>query len=191
MFEKKSTNDESYKTDDSLNVSKPSKGSAKVIIGNGVKMIGEITDADNVQIDGNADVTMNTDNLVVGSTGDVKGTITSNNIDVSGKLKGKITAIGTLTVQELGTVSGSIEYQNMQIKLGGKIRGKMKVSDKIRKLSDYKKLIGGSFLSTNNEVTTKSVYYYHSNSTAHASYGLRTVFDAEQFLEIWRNCVDQ
>ena len=128
MFEKKSTNDESYK-----------KGSAKVIIGNGVKMIGEITDADNVQIDGNAEVTMNTDNLVVGSTGNVKGTITSNNIDVSGKLKGKITAIETLTVQELGTVSGSIEYKNMQIKLGGKISGKMKVSDKIRKFSDYKK----------------------------------------------------
>ena len=128
MFEKKSTNDESYK-----------KGSAKVIIGNGVKMIGEITDADNVQIDGNADVTMNTDNLVVGSTGEVKGKITSNNIDVSGKLDGKITAIGTLTVQELGTVSGSIEYQNMQIKLGGKIRGKIKISDKIKKFSAYKK----------------------------------------------------
>ena len=139
MFEKKSTNDESYKTDDSLNVSKPSKRSAKVIIGNGVKMIGEITEADDVQIDGNADVTMNTLNLVVGSTGDVKGTITSNNIDVFGKLGGKITAIETLTVQELGTVSGSIEYQNMQIKLGGKISGKMKVSDKISKFSDYKK----------------------------------------------------
>jgi cytoskeletal protein CcmA (bactofilin family) len=139
MFEKKSTNDESYKTDDSLNVFKPSKSSAKVIIGNGVKMIGEITEADDVQIDGNADVTLNTLNLVVGSTGDVKGTITSTNIDVSGKLKGKITAIETLTVQELGTVSGSIEYKNMQIKLGGKISGKMKVSDKISKLSDYKK----------------------------------------------------
>ena len=139
MFEKKSTNDESYKTDDSLNVSKPSKGSAKVVIGNGVKLKGEITDADEVQIDGNAEVTVNTDNLVVGSTGDVKGTITSNNIDVWGKLEGKINSIGTLTVQELGTVSGSIEYQNMQIKLGGKISGKMKVSDKISKFSDYKK----------------------------------------------------
>ena len=139
MFEKKSTNDESYKTDDSLNVFKPSKGSAKVIIGNGVKMIGEITEADNVQIDGNADVTMNTDNLVVGSTGNVKGTITSNNIDVWGKLEGKINVIETLTVQELGTVSGSIKYQNMNIKLGGRIRGKIKVLDKIKKNSADKK----------------------------------------------------
>ena len=139
MFEKKTQNNPPKTTADSLNVLRPSKVSDKVVIGNGVKMIGEITDADNVQIDGNADLTMNTDNLVVGSTGNLKGTITSNNINVSGKLKGKITAKETLTVQELGTVSGSIEYSNMQIKLGGKIRGKIKVSDKIKEFSAYKK----------------------------------------------------
>ena len=139
MFEKKSLNDQPNTTKDSLGAFRPSKGSAKVIIGNGVKLIGEITEADNVQIHGNADVTMNTDNLVVGSTGNLKGTITSNNIDVWGKLKGKITAIETLTVQELGTVSGSIEYQNINIKLGGKIRGKIKVSVKIKEFSAYKK----------------------------------------------------
>ena len=57
----------------------------------------------------------------------------------NGKLEGKINVIETLTVQELGTVSGSIEYQNMQIKLGGRIRGKIKVSDKIKEFSAYKK----------------------------------------------------
>jgi len=140
MFEKKSTNDESYKTDDSLNVFKPSKGSSKVIIGNGVKMIGEITDADNVQIDGNADVTMNTDNLVVGGTGDLKGTITSHNADVWGKLDGEVKVGGTLTIQEQGSVSGSIEYENLQIKLGGKIKGDVKVSEKIKKIDDIKNI---------------------------------------------------
>ena len=38
MFEKKSTNDKSNKTDDSLSVLRPSKGSAKVVIGHGVKI---------------------------------------------------------------------------------------------------------------------------------------------------------
>ena len=118
---------------------KKSTGAGKVVIANGVKLKGEIIDADEVQIDGHAEITMNTDHLIVGSTGDVNGTITSNNIDVWGKLKGKINVIGTLTVQELGTVSGSIEYQNMQIKLGGKIRGKIKVSDRIKEFSAYKK----------------------------------------------------
>jgi len=140
MFEKKSTNDESYKTDDSLNVFKPSKRSAKVIIGNGVKMIGEITEADNVQIDGNADVTMNTDNLMIGGTGDLKGTITSHNADVWGKLDGEVKVGGTLTIQEQGSVSGSIEYENLQIKLGGKIKGDVKVSEKIKNIDDIKNI---------------------------------------------------
>jgi len=56
---------------------------------------------------------------------------------------------------------------------------------------DYFKLIGGHFLSTHDEVKTTSVYYSFSDLTAHDSYGLRTVFDAEQFLGIWRDCVDQ
>ena len=39
-----------------LGVFRPAKGSAKVIIGNGVKFKGEITIADEVQVDGNADI---------------------------------------------------------------------------------------------------------------------------------------
>ena len=138
MFEKKSSNDQSGTTDDTLSVFRPSKGSAKVIIGSGVKLKGEITDADEVQIDGNADVTMNTDNLVVGGTGDLRGTISSHNADVWGKLDGELKVGGTLTIQEQGTVSGSIEYQNLQIKLGGQINGDVKVSEKIKKISDVK-----------------------------------------------------
>ena len=42
----------------------------KFIIGNGVKIKGSITDADEVQIDGSANVTMNVDNFLIGSTGD-------------------------------------------------------------------------------------------------------------------------
>ena len=140
MFEKKSSNDQSGTTDDTLSVFRPSKGSAKVIIGSGVKLKGEITDADEVQIDGNADVTMNTDNLVIGGSGNLKGTITSHNVDVWGKLDGEIKVGGTLTIQEQGFVSGSIEYENLQIKLGGKIKGDVKVTEKIKKIDDIKKI---------------------------------------------------
>ena len=136
MFEKKSQKDESKITNDSLGVFRPTKGSAKVVIGNGVKIKGEITDADEAQIDGSADVIINTDNLVVGGTGDLKGTITSHNADVWGNMDGEVKVTGTLTVQEQGSVSGNIEYQNLQIKLGGKIKGEIKASEKIKKISD-------------------------------------------------------
>ena len=138
MFEKKSSNDQQNKKEETANVFRPTKGSAKVIIGNGVKIKGAITDADEVQIDGQADVTMKTDNLVVGGTGELKGTITSHNADVWGKLDGELKVSGTLTVQEQGSISGNIEYQNIQIKLGGQIKGDVKVSEKVKKITDFK-----------------------------------------------------
>ena len=55
-----------------------------------------------------------------------------------GKLDGEIKVGGTLTVQEQGYVSGNIEYQSLQIKLGGQIKGEVKVSEKIKKISDIK-----------------------------------------------------
>ena len=133
MFEKKDTIIKSP-----IDVLRPAKGTAKVIIGNGVKLKGEISDADEVQIDGFADVTVNTDNLVIGGTGELKGNINSTNIDVWGKMEGDVVVSGTLSIQEQGEVSGSIEYQDLQIKLGGKLRGDVKVSDKIKKISDGK-----------------------------------------------------
>ena len=45
-----------------------------------------------------------------------------------------------MTIQEQGTVSGSIEYENLQIKLGGKIRGDVKVSEKIKNIDDIKNI---------------------------------------------------
>ena len=130
MFDKK--NEKQTTTD----VFRPAKGSAKVIIGNGVTLTGEIKKADEVQIDGEADVTMKTDNLVVGISGQCKGNIETHNADIWGVFDGDITASGTLTIQEQGKVSGTIEYQNIQIKLGGKLNGDIKLSDKIKPIKE-------------------------------------------------------
>ena len=129
MFDKKEEN--STSTND---VFRPAKGSAKVVIGNGVTINGEIKKADEVQIDGEADVTMKTDNLVIGATGDCKGNIETHNADIWGKFDGELKASGTLTIQEQGIASGNIEYQNLQIKLGGQISGDIKKSDKIQSI---------------------------------------------------------
>ena len=142
MFEKKEDN-----TTSTPDVFRPAKGSAKVVIGHGVVLTGEIKKADEVQIDGEADVTMKTDNLVVGVTGDCKGDIETHNADVWGTFDGDIKASGTLTIQEQGKVSGKIEYQNLQIKLGGKISGDIKLSDKIQPIKKDVKSIDESKVS--------------------------------------------
>ena len=133
MFDKKKDNSVSGGTNSS-DVFRPAKGTAKVVIGNGVSITGEIKKADEVQIDGEADVTMKTDNLVIGATGECKGTIETHNADIWGLFDGDIKASGTLTIQEQGKVSGKIEYQNLQIKLGGQISGDIKLSDKIQSI---------------------------------------------------------
>ena len=89
MFDKKKDN--STIEDNSTNdVFRPAKGDAKVVIGNGVTTTGEIKKADEVQIDGEADVVVNTDNLIVGSTGELKGTIQTDNADVWGNADGDL-----------------------------------------------------------------------------------------------------
>ena len=138
MFDKKKDNNfnEEKKVSD---VFKPAKGSAKVIIGNGVSITGEIKKADEVQIDGEADVTMKTDNIVIGNTGKCKGNVETHNADIWGAFDGDLKASGTLTIQEAGVVTGTIEYQKMQIKLGGDISGDIKKSDKIQSINKEKK----------------------------------------------------
>tara|TARA_B100002051_G_C16551076_1_gene542599 strand:+ start:64 stop:522 length:459 start_codon:yes stop_codon:yes gene_type:complete len=142
MFDKKK--DSTSENHDDLGVFRPAKGSAKVLIGNGVNFKGEITNADEVQVEGKAEVTLNTDNLVVGSQGELTGNIESCNADIWGNVDGDMKISGTLTVQEQGVVSGSIEYQNLHIKLGGKITGEIKVSEKIKKISDSPKVASPS-----------------------------------------------
>ena len=134
MFDKKETN-----TNSTSDVFRPAKGSAKVVIGHDVTINGEIKKADEVQIDGEADVTMKTDNLVVGVTGNCKGDIETHNADIWGEFDGDIKASGTLTIQEQGKISGKIEYQNLQIKLGGQISGDIKLSDKIQSIKKDRK----------------------------------------------------
>ena len=157
MFVRKSlTTNQTNTTEDSFSALRPAKGSAKVVIGHGVKIKGEITDADEVQIDGSADVTMNTDNLMIGGTGNLKGTITSHNADVWGTLEGEVKVGGTLTIQDQGSVSGSIEYENLQIKLGGKIKGDVKVSEKIKKIDSTKNIDKEESLSLQSSLDNKN-----------------------------------
>ena len=126
MFSK-DQNNESSKIYDVL---EKTKGSANVVIGNGVIIKGEILQADTVQIDGTADVTMTTENLMIGVNGHLKGDLTSHHVEVWGKLDGNIKVTGTLTIQEAGMVSGNLEYENLQVKLGGQITGDVNVSKK-------------------------------------------------------------
>ena len=154
MFDKskdKNSNEDKAVTD----VFRPAKGSAKVVIGHGVSITGEIKQADEVQIDGEADVTMKTDNIVIGITGKCKGNVETHNADIWGSFDGDLKASGTLTIQEAGVVTGTIEYQKVQIKLGGDISGDIKKSDKIQSINKEKKQTDENNISMQSSIKNK------------------------------------
>tara|TARA_Y100000590_G_scaffold283755_1_gene319233 strand:+ start:2901 stop:3335 length:435 start_codon:yes stop_codon:yes gene_type:complete len=110
----------------------PAPGSAKVIIGAGVEMKGEITSASEVQVDGRADINMDTENLMIGQMGHLKGEIKTKNADIWGEFDGNLEVSSTLTIQEKGIVKGTTKYSSLQIKLGGKLQGEVEIIDKPR-----------------------------------------------------------
>ena len=132
MFDKNKNKDNSEKDNnfrkDALSTNAPA--SAKVSIGTGVKIKGEITSASDVQIDGDADINMETDNLMVGQTGNLKGDIKTKNADIWGEFDGNLEVTNTLTIQEKGVVKGSTKYSALQIKLGGQLQGEVETLDK-------------------------------------------------------------
>ena len=110
------------------------KESARCYIGNGVKFKGEIIDANEVTIEGDVNVKMDANKLIIESAGKLKGRISADTVEVKGIIKGTLKVSDTLTIYDLGNVSGKIEYDNLEIKLGGQIRGEIKSTDKIKKI---------------------------------------------------------
>ena len=104
-------------------------------LANGVKFKGEITDATEITIEGNANAKINTNKLIVGNTGKLRGKISANIIEVHGMIKGTIKVSETLIIYEQGSVSGKIEYGNLEIKKGGNIVGDVRSVDKIEKIN--------------------------------------------------------
>ena len=110
------------------------KESANCHLGNGVKFKGEITGADEVIIEGDVNVKMDTNKLTIGSTGKLRGKINANTVEVKGIIKGTLKVSDTLTIYDLGNVSGKIEYNSLEIKLGGYLSGEIKSEEKIKKI---------------------------------------------------------
>ena len=95
-------------------------------------MKGEITSASEVQVDGRADINMDTENLMIGQMGHLKGEIKTKNADIWGEFDGNLEVSSTLTIQEKGIVKGTTKYSSLQIKLGGKLQGEVEIIDKPR-----------------------------------------------------------
>ena len=117
MFEKKSPS-----SNDKPDVFRPAKGSSKVIIGNGVKLKGDITDADEIQIDGTIRGNVTAKQIILGESGKIQGNATANFFRICGRLEGDGRA-ETIEITKTAIVKGHTYKKTISIEHGAKIVG--------------------------------------------------------------------
>ena len=100
--------------------------SKTVVIGSGVKIDGRIDSALDTHVSGNYTGTMNSENLNISRSGVVKGDIRVDDATVDGLLEGDIKVKNHLIINQNGNVNGTIEYNTIEIKFGGKISGTLR-----------------------------------------------------------------
>lgn len=95
-----------------------------LLVGNGTKLKGEISNCDKLIIEGSANVSV-TDvvTMHITSNGTFDGKANVQDAVIEGQLSGELTVHGILTISSGGTVSGTINYKQLRIEEGGEISG--------------------------------------------------------------------
>jgi cytoskeletal protein CcmA (bactofilin family) len=90
------------------------KPNISTIISKGIKVEGNISGNDFVQVDGTLNGNITIANVSIGRTGTVNGVIKAENVIIEGELKGEI-ACNDLDIKRTGRVSNKIETTNLLI----------------------------------------------------------------------------
>ncbi|MEW6062196.1 MAG: polymer-forming cytoskeletal protein [Bacteroidota bacterium] len=100
------------------------------LIGSGTIVEGKIRTQGNIRIDGKLTGEVNaTENLAVGITGVVEGSISGRNITVGGKVRGNITAAEKLVMEGKAVVRGDVRASKLVVDEGAMFDGRISMTD--------------------------------------------------------------
>lgn len=119
------------------NSTTPNNGRIETLIGEGTVITGNVNAKGIVKVDGEyiGDINTQTE-VIVGSSGIVKGNVYSGNMTVQGKVEGNITCSAVLEILETGIVEGDISISKISISEGGILNGRCLMGK-----GEYEKLI--------------------------------------------------
>lgn len=111
-------------------------GASVNLIGGGTKIIGDISSAGDVRIDGHliGNIVIS-GKFVLGATGVVEGNITSVNADLSGEVKGIVNVSEMLSLKSTAKINGDIETSKLMIEPGALFTGSCNMGAKVKNLS--------------------------------------------------------
>ncbi len=107
-----------------------SKGDAVATIGKSIIIKGELTGDEDIVIDGTieGDVKLPSHQLTIGAHGKVTAEVNAKSIQVTGHVKGNVTASERVEVEASGTVEGDISAPRLLIQEGAVVNGAIRMT---------------------------------------------------------------
>jgi cytoskeletal protein CcmA (bactofilin family) len=97
-----------------------------VSIGDGVKLTGRLDLPGIANIDGEIEGEVLANEIRIGATGRIKGSVTTAHADVFGEIEKDVTVTDTLILRSTAKVRGNIVYEIIEIEQGATIEGELK-----------------------------------------------------------------
>jgi cytoskeletal protein CcmA (bactofilin family) len=103
-------------------------GGKRLIVGQGIRLSGEISSCDRLVVEGEVEVTLNdTLALEIASSGRFTGGCEVEEADISGVYEGDLTVRRRLFVRGTGKLTGTVRYGELELERGGQIAGNISV----------------------------------------------------------------
>ena len=106
----------------------PDRYGKRLIVGEGIRLSGEISSCDRLVVEGEVEVTLNdTLALEIARGGRFTGGCEVEEADISGTYEGDLTVRKRLCVRSTGKLTGTIRYSQLELERGGQIAGNISV----------------------------------------------------------------
>ncbi len=103
-------------------------GGKRLIVGEGIRLSGEISSCDRLVVEGEVEVTLNdTLALEIARSGRFTGGCEVEDADISGVYEGDLTVRKRLIVRGTGRLTGTVRYGELELERGGQIAGNISV----------------------------------------------------------------
>ena len=114
--------------------------SFKAVIGSTVKVVGEITSNENIQIDGNIEGSINSEEheVFVSSGGNLLADVRAHVVVIEGTVKGDITGLEKVVVCQSGNVMGNIDAPRVTLEDGAKFKGNIEMDPTVPPVSNVR-----------------------------------------------------
>lgn len=103
-----------------------------LFVGEGVVLKGNFEVPDIASISGRVEGEISAKQVIVESTGTIRGKVTGQMVDIRGEVVEYLASTQSLIIRSTGKVSGAIYYSEIEIEKGGHIYGDLHMNDSIR-----------------------------------------------------------